>query len=435
MRNQIFRILSVIFLVALAFGVTRSLTTPTPAKACSYSAQVSHIDCNEVLVVWDDAPTNLAGTTATATILRSNGSTVTVTSNGGFYPGGSHTLKYSWPASAWYIGPGKYTVTSVSLPGGGVVHNLPFSGSVTGCEAPPTLTPTLTLTPSKTFTPTAVPPTATYTPSSTPIPPTLTSTNTAAPTLTYTPSNTVVPPTSTPVNTDVPSETPVPPSSTPRNTDIPTETSVPPSETPVPPTATEIAASATPANTNAPTATSIAPSATVPASQTPGATATRVAQTATQRSNPPSPAVTVCEIRSPDYKKYAGQLVTFWNERGEQLDKQYVYTVYDDGAGNGVIAYTKGDQYAAGFIDVRVYTQVGDQMVWKHLLYWQDCQWSDGPQAKSTAAYVPPTGGDEAPPSDAEPTSVASDDNSVLLLLVIGFSSTMLLIHKLNNRM
>lgn len=135
-----------VLVVVLSFSVVGL------AMAKTNDAQVSHIDCTEMLVVFDSAPEGLLGTTATAQIKRPDGSTVTVTSNGGYYNG--HTAKWSFPSAGWFNGDGTYTVTSVTLPSGSV-HNLPFSGNVSGCvETPvPTATENPTATPTQEATP------------------------------------------------------------------------------------------------------------------------------------------------------------------------------------------------------------------------------------------------------------------------------------------
>jgi len=125
--------MAIVGIVMLVLGIFPA----SVATATAVGAQVSHMDCQEMLVVYDQAPDGLTGTIATAVIQQPDGTQVTVNSNPGFYPGGSSTAKWSFPSLNWWVEDGHYIVISVSLPGGAVVHNLPYGADVNGCELPP----------------------------------------------------------------------------------------------------------------------------------------------------------------------------------------------------------------------------------------------------------------------------------------------------------
>ena len=173
--------------------------------------RVSHLDCQELLVVLPGAPEGLDGSGGEAVIVVPSGSQVRVNLTWRGYDG--PVAKWEAGAQSWYAGRGIYIVVSASG-ADFTAQNTPQEYTLTcGEEAP---TPTVTQPPD--LTPTA-------SPTQIPDPPTPTPTGVLTPTPTGTGGDDPVPtPTPTPEPTSVPSATPVPAATA-------TPTTVPPSPT------------------------------------------------------------------------------------------------------------------------------------------------------------------------------------------------------------
>jgi hypothetical protein len=180
------------------------LPTPTPA----YNVRLSHLDCEEALVVMTQAPEGLENTQGALNLTGPSGSFDLNLAWQGYFGG---TAKWSAPVT---FTDGHYQVNSGQVANYPVL-NLPTSVDLSCTAASPTPTPTRTLTPSPspTRTPTRTPTpslTPTRTPSPTPHPsatPSPTPYSTGTPTRTPTPT---VTPTPNPSTTLTPTQNPTP---------------------------------------------------------------------------------------------------------------------------------------------------------------------------------------------------------------------------------
>lgn len=118
------KILSLFLVIVVAFTLMAFQTPP------GQTPHISHIDCDEVLVVWPDAPAGQEGTMGSLTILRPDTSTVVIAVGPGYYTG--PVAKWAAGKSTYYNGPGVYTVTAGTV-NGTAVNLLPFAGSEINC--------------------------------------------------------------------------------------------------------------------------------------------------------------------------------------------------------------------------------------------------------------------------------------------------------------
>ena len=229
----------VVILVAIGVGVflIRQRAELLSRARIEAGMRVSHLDCQELLLVLPGAPEGLEGSGGEAVIVGPSGSQVRVNLTWRGYDG--PVAKWEAGAQRWYAGPGTYIVVSA---GGAdfLAQNTPQEYTLTcGVEAPsPTATPIVTQPPSVTPIVTASPtPTGVLVPTPTsgvggdPVP---TVTNTPVPTVTSVPTVTATT-TPLPSPTSVPTATPMP-TATPTITPTPTTTNVGggPTNTPTP---------------------------------------------------------------------------------------------------------------------------------------------------------------------------------------------------------
>src|SRR3989344_3713753 len=192
----------VILAVALAVGVylvKRQQEIETRARL-GLALRISHVTCEEMLVVLPSAPEGLADSSGTAVMVGPNGERASVNLVWRGYDG--PVAKWVAQSGVWYRGDGRYVVEAVTA-GGFSGMNTPYEANLSCAGGG--ITPTVTVTPVPTVTvaPTPIPtptptgvggdpvPTVTVTPvptatgvpvpTSTPIPE-LTSTPTANPT-------------------------------------------------------------------------------------------------------------------------------------------------------------------------------------------------------------------------------------------------------------